>query len=339
MEGNLSDMDYAYGGPPSFPIWKPHYFPRGEAPPPYEEAVAISQAEQLSMVTAAAEQVQHYQIQPQPPHVSSTTNLINININSGGNITATAINHQQPESTFSNTQQTSQVVSCHTQDYQQNTPSRLQIASNAICLQTATPLNAIVHQASQPQQYIPISVATVSTIPSNVVECNYKNCYLNNTNIQKRLPQQQQPPKMQVQTQTQAREPKPLVEETQSIIRKSQDDCMGNKTPINRRNHRSIPRHLSITTETNTAETQTTNLALNLKPTCQCPTQHIPMYMGGNNRIHNSSNMMHQSSTPKLPKSVKSTSTTTAGLRNSNPINTKIVTISKQIGDIEEKGL
>ncbi|KAH8268284.1 hypothetical protein KR026_004204 [Drosophila bipectinata] len=48
MEGNLSAIDYTYGaGATHYPLWKPH-FPRGEAPPPYEEAVAISQAEALS---------------------------------------------------------------------------------------------------------------------------------------------------------------------------------------------------------------------------------------------------------------------------------------------------
>jgi hypothetical protein len=33
----------------SYPLWKPpsNYFPRGEAPPPYEEAVAAARAEQL----------------------------------------------------------------------------------------------------------------------------------------------------------------------------------------------------------------------------------------------------------------------------------------------------
>ncbi|KAL5274585.1 hypothetical protein ACFFRR_000973 [Megaselia abdita] len=336
MEGNLTDMDYAYGGPPSFPIWKPHYFPRGEAPPPYEEAIAISQAEQLSMVTAAAEQVQHYQIQSQPPHVSSTTNLINININSGGNITATAINHQTPEQHFNstNTHQPSQLGSCHAQEYTQ-TPSRLQIASNAICLQTGTPLNSIVHQASQQQQYIPISVSTVSTIPSSIVECNYKNCYLNNS--QKRVQQQQQP-KIQIQALSQSqihpRDPKVICEESQSLVRRSPEDCALNKTPITRRNFRSIPKHLSISNDTSSAETQT-SLVNNVKSSCQCPVQHTPMYMGSN-RVHSSSNIIHQSSIAKTPKSVKSTSTSTAGLKNNVSINSKITTISKQVGDTEE---
>lgn len=329
MEGNLTDMDYTYGGPPSFPMWKPHYFPRGEAPPPYEEAIAISQAEQISMTTAAAEQVQHYQIQSQAPQVSSTTNLINININSGGSITASSINHHTPEQTFpnSNAQPISQLSDCHVQDYHQTT-SRLQIASNAICLQECAPLNAIVNQASQ-QQYIPISVSTVSTIPSNVVECNYKNCHLNNS-----LKRIQPYSRFQVQTQTQpytqSRDLKTLED---SLVRKSPEDCSINKTLITRKNHRSIPRHLSNSSEMNTTETQT-NMVHNLKSTCQCPVQHTPMYMGSS-RAQNFSNM-HPSATSKTQKSVRSTSTSTAGLRNSISINTKILTISKQVGENED---
>lgn len=48
--GNLG-MDYAYDNNPNqYNLWKPSsgYYPRGEAPPPYEEAVAIAQAESLN---------------------------------------------------------------------------------------------------------------------------------------------------------------------------------------------------------------------------------------------------------------------------------------------------
>lgn len=182
MEGNMSGMDYSYaGGASHYPLWKPAsaYFPRGEAPPPYEEAVAISQAEALSAqctvsvattahramglnatvtpVELSAEMRRNMQQQQQqtlvqqhgihlhqptsshsgsggnctsslagmpnttqalhhhvgaltstaqPQHhqqshnqiTQSTTNLINININSGGNVTtiATGENHQPP---------------------------------------------------------------------------------------------------------------------------------------------------------------------------------------------------------------------------------------------------
>lgn len=44
-------MEYTYEGNSNpYQLWKPPsgYFPRGEAPPPYEEAVALAQAEALS---------------------------------------------------------------------------------------------------------------------------------------------------------------------------------------------------------------------------------------------------------------------------------------------------
>lgn len=47
--GNLN-MEYPYDNPNNYNFWKPGngYFPRGEAPPPYEEAVALAQAEAMS---------------------------------------------------------------------------------------------------------------------------------------------------------------------------------------------------------------------------------------------------------------------------------------------------
>lgn len=48
--GNLN-MDYPYDNNPNhYNFWKPGngYFPRGEAPPPYEEAVALAQAEAMN---------------------------------------------------------------------------------------------------------------------------------------------------------------------------------------------------------------------------------------------------------------------------------------------------
>ena len=41
-------LEFRYEDPPAhYPLWKPpgNYFPRGEAPPPYEEAVAAARAE------------------------------------------------------------------------------------------------------------------------------------------------------------------------------------------------------------------------------------------------------------------------------------------------------
>lgn len=246
MEGNLSSMDYTYGGAAThYPLWKPPsgYFPRGEAPPPYDEAVAISQAEALSAQCAAAaaaaqvaanqratmnmnsvemqnadlnrraqasqqmQQIQHHaqpqtahtQLNHQPSHVvptlqthvltpqsqqsnqshqitQSTTNLINININSGGNITtiATGENHQPPYSlqdeNGTNTglmqqqstalatqqmqmqQQQQQLIAATTNGSNGQGNGRVHIAqSNSICVQTMTPIN----QQPQQQQQLP----------------------------------------------------------------------------------------------------------------------------------------------------------------------------------------
>ncbi|XP_017884998.1 uncharacterized protein LOC108627914 isoform X2 [Ceratina calcarata] len=55
--------DIPYGCGVSYPLWKPpsNYFPRGEAPPPYEEAVAAARAEQalLSMNPQALPQLNY----------------------------------------------------------------------------------------------------------------------------------------------------------------------------------------------------------------------------------------------------------------------------------------
>ena len=119
--GNIGDMGsmsidgYPYEHQNShFQLWKP-FFPRGEAPPPYEEAVALAQAESLSAAQAASCTVSvatsTHRTMPlnvcnsattdnndlssmsgssSNPIQSNTTNLINININNAGNITAVA---------------------------------------------------------------------------------------------------------------------------------------------------------------------------------------------------------------------------------------------------------
>lgn len=51
MGGGTLNMEYPYENHQShYHLWKPSnaYYPRGEAPPPYEEAVALSQAEALN---------------------------------------------------------------------------------------------------------------------------------------------------------------------------------------------------------------------------------------------------------------------------------------------------
>ena len=47
-------MEYPYeSNSGHYQLWKPpsSYFPRGEAPPPYEEAVALAQAESMNTCT------------------------------------------------------------------------------------------------------------------------------------------------------------------------------------------------------------------------------------------------------------------------------------------------
>lgn len=106
-------MEYPYEHQNShFQLWKP-FFPRGEAPPPYEEAISMAQTESLNTQAACTVSVATSTHRTLPmnvcnntttdntdlssgmsvnnnPITSNTTNLINININNAGNITAVA---------------------------------------------------------------------------------------------------------------------------------------------------------------------------------------------------------------------------------------------------------
>lgn len=94
------NMDYSYDhGPAHYHLWKPpgSYFTRGEAPPPYEEAIALAQAEPLNSctVSVATSTQRQYPISMTESNAAqtisaNTTNLINININNGGNVTTIA---------------------------------------------------------------------------------------------------------------------------------------------------------------------------------------------------------------------------------------------------------
>lgn len=106
-------MEYPYDHQNShFQLWKP-FFPRGEAPPPYEEAISMAQTESLNTqpgactvsvatsthrtlpmnvcnsVTTDNTDLSSMSVNNNPI-TSNTTNLINININNAGNITAVA---------------------------------------------------------------------------------------------------------------------------------------------------------------------------------------------------------------------------------------------------------
>ncbi|KAG5680120.1 hypothetical protein PVAND_009645 [Polypedilum vanderplanki] len=107
-------MEYPYEHQNShFQLWKP-FFPRGEAPPPYEEAISMAQTESLNTQAASCTvsvatsthrtlpmnvcnntttdntDLSAIPVVNNNPITSNTTNLINININNAGNITAVA---------------------------------------------------------------------------------------------------------------------------------------------------------------------------------------------------------------------------------------------------------
>lgn len=105
------NMDYPYEhGTAHYQLWKPpgNYFTRGEAPPPYEEAIALAQAESLNTctVSVATSTQRQYPIgiaetEASQTITANTTNLINININNGGNLTAIATGENHVVGTFS----------------------------------------------------------------------------------------------------------------------------------------------------------------------------------------------------------------------------------------------
>lgn len=117
--GSMS-MEYPYDHPNAhFQLWKP-FFGRGEAPPPYEEAITMAQSDTnnpagctVSVATSTHRTIpinvcnnnattENSDLSNLPstnnnninnnnnPITSNTTNLINININNAGNITAVA---------------------------------------------------------------------------------------------------------------------------------------------------------------------------------------------------------------------------------------------------------
>lgn len=103
------NMEYPFENHPGhYHLWKPPsgYFPRGEAPPPYEEAVALAQAESLNSQCTVSVATTTHRTLPMNicttdnscdgSNITNTTNLINININNSGNITSVAAgeNHQ-----------------------------------------------------------------------------------------------------------------------------------------------------------------------------------------------------------------------------------------------------
>lgn len=93
-------MDYSYEhGTTHYQFWKPpgSYFTRRDAPPPYEEAIALAMTEPPSTctVSVASSNFCQYPVALMEANTArnitaSTTNLINININNGDNSTTLA---------------------------------------------------------------------------------------------------------------------------------------------------------------------------------------------------------------------------------------------------------
>ncbi|XP_052896352.1 uncharacterized protein LOC128303443 [Anopheles moucheti] len=97
LGGGTMNMDYSYvdhAVAPHYQLWKPPgaYYTRGEAPPPYEEAIAIAHAESLSSctVSVATSTGRNFPLgvvqdsDAMSNITANTTNLISININGGG---------------------------------------------------------------------------------------------------------------------------------------------------------------------------------------------------------------------------------------------------------------
>nr|XP_040233240.2 putative uncharacterized protein DDB_G0282133 [Anopheles coluzzii] len=97
LGGGTMNMDYSYVDhaiAPHYQLWKPPgaYYTRGEAPPPYEEAIAIAHAESLSSctVSVATSTGRNFPIGVMQDAdavaniTANTTNLISININGTG---------------------------------------------------------------------------------------------------------------------------------------------------------------------------------------------------------------------------------------------------------------
>lgn len=161
--GGPSDMGFGYDANPAhYPPWKlsGQYFPRGEAPPPYEEAIALAQAESLSACTvsvATTHRTLPLNVCNTEAEMSNiTANLINININNAGNITAVATGENH-------------ILSSSFGRSPANTLSR---QSDLVS----------VNPASDTPVY-PCNVPQVIALPAREIPCTLQNCELNTNTI------------------------------------------------------------------------------------------------------------------------------------------------------------
>ncbi|XP_053683954.1 uncharacterized protein LOC128734021 [Sabethes cyaneus] len=308
------NMDYPYEhGTAHYQLWKPpgSYFARGEAPPPYEEAIALAQAESLSTctVSVATSTQRQYPIgltetEATQTITANTTNLINININNGGNLTAiatgenhiaSAISTADAQIDTSNTNVSNETCVAFPTSYYTIPVTTSEVCTNQNCdlnlgsnctysLSNASNLKDVQTCTNQT-----IVSSTNATTPKNRAMERFADTFNNSTN-RTILP----PPIFD----SIANEPTTASEEIASITK---------LRPAGKRYHRTIPRHYTavdpiinplkanrgtivatvLTDNSSNIPCKSDAISKNnrsdpkllgaKKMSCQCPVQHTPM--------------------------------------------------------------
>ncbi|XP_063708480.1 mucin-5AC-like [Culicoides brevitarsis] len=290
-------MGFAYDAyPGQYQLWKPPQ--RGEAPPPYEEVIALAQAESMNTCTvsvATTHRTLPLTVCNSEPDISATTtNLINININNAGSITAVAAgeNHirnqyvRSPNNTITRTNELPAVVAADPsstaiypmgQQLISSLPREIPCTLQNCELNTTTITNQI---ASMGHRTTTQATCLIRGQMPKEVQTSNQSISANNTTIATILP----PPLFNT--------PEPLNTnlDTEPLIVSASNSSEGlvdaPKTP--KRYHRTIPRNVTAN-DGIMANLKPMSLASsgaqspnnNKKPACQCPIQHIPnTYMG-----------------------------------------------------------
>lgn len=310
--GSLN-MDYPYEhGTSHYHLWKPpgSYFGRGEAPPPYEEAIALAQAESLNTCTVSVATSTQRQYPLGLPETeasqtitANTTNLINININNGGNLTAIATGENHIASTLaasdaqidtSNANVTNETCVAFPTSYYTIPVTTTEMCTNQNCDLnlgsncTYSLPNALSAKDVQTSTNQTVLSGSSATIPKNRAMERFAETF-NNHNTRTILP----PPIFDGIV----NEPTTASEEIASITK---------LRPAGKRYHRTIPRHYTAVdpiinplkaNRSNIVATVLTDNPSNIsckndaskneridpkldaikKMSCQCPVQHTPM--------------------------------------------------------------
>lgn len=335
--GGTDEMGFtydAYAG--QYQLWKPPA--RGEAPPPYEEVIALAQAESMNTCTvsvATTHRTLPLTVCTSEPDISSTTtNLINININNAGSITAVASGENHIRNS-----------------YERSPSTTLTRPTDFSSDSTIYPMN---------QQLI--------SMPREI-PCTLQNCELNTTTITNQMSNvpmmgrgpgaacliRGQMPK-EVQTSNQSisannttiatilpspffNTPEPLntnLDTEPLIVSASNPNPEVLKTPSSsKRYHRTIPRNLTNTelkpVPLSKSGGQSPN---NKKAACQCPIQHIPNTYMGSTQItaaaqQNTQSVFLSTLTTKL-NNVAAKQASSVAKSTSFPSTSSIQTISKR---------